>query len=177
MAQPLDCSLGCEECFRVFERLEFKRVSGGVEEEHGGLFPGASGEADIGLDDEWDGGGPKFIRQAVPILPWKNHPEVRDGDLVAVDRIMGLGCIRLARLGEVGNQLVAEKIEINPMGVAPSLGATEEAAVKCPGGLDRVDGKGQMKGGKRVHEGESMTRRGLSSSGLPSPTLIFLRGW
>ena len=65
----------------------------------------------------------------------------------------------------MGHQLVAEKIEINPMGVAASLFATEEPTVKGPGGLDGVDGKGQMKRGKLVHEGESMTRRGLSSSG------------
>ena len=97
MPQPPDCSLGGEERVRVFERLEFKRVSGGIEEEHGGLFPGPSGEADIGLDDEWDPGGSKFIGQRVPILPRKNHPEVRNGDPVAVNRIMGLGWLWLAR--------------------------------------------------------------------------------
>ena len=39
----------------ILEGLKLEGIAGGIEEEHRGLFTGHSFEADIGLDDEWDG--------------------------------------------------------------------------------------------------------------------------
>jgi len=80
--------LFCEELANVGEGLEFQGVTGGIEEKHRGLFADLTLEANIGFDDEVGAGFAEAVGEGLPLGYGKNDAEVRDGDVVTVDRIV-----------------------------------------------------------------------------------------
>ena len=55
--------------------------------------------------------------------------------------------------GEMGDDLMAEKVEIDPLVRTSPLRAAEQAAIECAGLGKVVDGKGEVKRGERRHCG------------------------
>jgi hypothetical protein len=148
--------LFCEELADVCEGLEFEGVSGGVEEEHSGLFTDFAIETDVGLDDEGDSGSAETIGEDVPCVHGKDDSEVGDRDVVAIDGIVvGVGfCGGL----QVGDDLVAEEIEVDPLGGAAAFGTAQSCSVEGAGGFEVVDGKGNVKGSEGHYFHHTMGR-------------------
>jgi hypothetical protein len=46
----------------------------------------------------------------------------------------------------MGDDLMAEEIEVDPFVRAPALGAAEQAAIEAAGGLEIVDRKSEVEG-------------------------------
>ena len=138
-----------EDPVQVAKGLEFQGVAGGVQEEHGRLFPDLAGETNTRLDDKRGLRLAEPICQLVPVIPGEDHAEVTDGNGLAVD-LIACGGGRLWG-GKVGDYLMAVEVEVHPAFTAPALSASEEAAVECPGLLQIVNGKGQVE--RRNHFG------------------------
>jgi hypothetical protein len=51
----------------------------------------------------------------------------------------------------VGDDLVAEEVEVDPVFGAPAFGKTQNGAVEVPSGREIVDGKGEVKGAQSGH--------------------------
>jgi hypothetical protein len=150
--------LFCEELADVCEGLEFQGVSCGVEEEHGGLFTDFTLEADVGLDDEGDSGVAKAIGETLPNVHGENYAEVWDGDVVAVHGVvMDVGVYGGL---EMGDDLMAEEIEVDPLSGAAAFWAAEDFSVKGAGGVKVVDRKGYVKRSERHRIHHTMMRRG-----------------
>ena len=69
---------------------------------------------------------------------------MRHRNVVAVDRIARPA--RLRACDEMGDDLVAEEIEVHPILGAPPLGTAEQPAVKGARGGKIVDREGEMEG-------------------------------
>ena len=76
------------------------------------------------------------------------------------------------------DDLMPEKIEIDQMHVTPPFRATEQAAVKGPGGLEVVNGEGEVEGRQR-HAGFSRRRARQSKArcrkNFPTAALSWFR--
>jgi hypothetical protein len=99
------------------------------------------------LDDEADAGGLEARGQFMPRLPAEDQAKMGNGNLVAIDGIghflRGIGTPAPGR--EMGDDLVAMEIEIDPMRVGAAFGATEKAAVKISRGGEIIDRESEMK--------------------------------
>jgi hypothetical protein len=141
----------CKELADIGEGFEFEGIACGIEEEHGCLFADFAFEADVGLDDKSGSGVAETLGESFPLLHREDYTEVRDGDVVAVDGIV----MRLVAVGgrlEVRDDLVAEEIEVDPLCGAAAFGAAEGGSIECAGGVEVINGKGDVKRGER-HSG------------------------
>lgn len=125
-------------------------------EEHGRLFAGLTLESDVGFDDELNRRLFQTLGKLVPGFPVKHDPEVRDGDLVTIDRIGrgGFVFVSLASLGlghDVGDDLMTKEIKIHPFFVATAFGAAQELSVEFTCRCQRVNGKSQVKWEHGIH--------------------------
>jgi len=147
-----------EELGEVGEGFELEGVAGGVEEEHGGLLADFALEADVGLDDEGDVGGLDAGGERLPGVHGEDDAEVGDGDGVSVDGVVvgGVGRGGIAWL-EVGDDLVAEEVEVDPLVGAAAFGTAEDGAVEVAGAGEVVDREGDVKWGEG-HEGKDKCR-------------------
>ncbi len=121
-----------EELSQIRERLEFERIAGGVQEEHGGLFPHLTCEPGVRFDDECDAGGTNTPSQFAPLRRVEHHPEMWYGHIVAVDgitlaRTVPRGGVRL----QMRDDLVAEEIEVDPFSRTAAFRAAEHRAVEA----------------------------------------------
>lgn len=118
-------------------------------EKHRRLFAGLALEADIGLDHPVDAGGLQPRPERAEIVPRKDDAEMWHGNVMTIDGIAGtdLGSTGI----EMRDDLMAEKVEIDPMGVRPAFRAAEQFAVKAPGRIEIVDGKGKVEWRKLAH--------------------------
>src|SRR5690606_20922642 len=126
-------------------------------EEHRRLLARLAFEADVRLDDELGAGGGQAIGEGLPVLEREDDAEVRDGDVAAVDRIVrgGGGCVGC----EVGDDLVAVEIEVDPLVRTAPFAAANHPAPKFAGGGKVVDGKGEVERAKGHGEAASGCRR------------------
>ena len=109
----------------VGEGLELQRVAGGVEEEHRRLLAGLALEADLRLDDELRSRPPSACAaSALPLRQGQDRPEVAHRHVVAVDRIGRLVPDLVRR--QVGHDLVAVEVEVDPFVAGAPLGAAEQ---------------------------------------------------
>ena len=76
-----------------------------------------------------------------------------DRHSVAVDRIRA-GTI-FGTLTQVGDDLVSEKVEINPFPGTATFLATENRSIKLPRRSEIVNGKGEMKRSERIHRSKT----------------------
>src|SRR5690606_20764420 len=114
------------------------------EEEHRRLLPGQALEAHVRLDDETRAGRSQPLREAVPLVHRKHDAEMRNGDVVAVDRVRRLGARMLG--GEVRHDLMAVEIEVDPLVGAAPLGTPEQSAVEGTRRGEIVDREREMEG-------------------------------
>ena len=85
---PASLQLLREKLAAVFERFEFQRVAGRIEEEHCCLFADFALEADIRFDHELYIRGLKSFRKFRPFSPFKDDAEMRDGSVMPIDRVV-----------------------------------------------------------------------------------------
>jgi hypothetical protein len=150
--------LFCEELGEVVEGFELEGIACGVEEEHGGLLADFALEACVWLDDELCFGGLHAGGERVPVFGGEDDAEVRDGNVVAVDRVgmRGFGDARL----EVRDNLVAEKVEVDPLLGAATFRAAENCAVEMASGGEVVDGEGDVERAQSGAHGLMILARG-----------------
>ena len=85
----------------VLERLELERVARGIEYEHRRLLAGLPGEAGVRFDHELDAGGKQPIGQLLPLRRAQQQAEMRNGHVVAVDRVVGRSDRRSTRCATI----------------------------------------------------------------------------
>jgi uncharacterized protein with PQ loop repeat len=125
----------------VGERLELQGVAGRVEQEHRPLLAGLPLETHVGLDDERGAGRAQPLGEFVEARDRQDQAEVRHRDVVAVDRVVDpLGAPR----GEVGDELVAVQVPVDPGVGAATLFQAEHVAVEAARGGQVVDRHGQV---------------------------------
>jgi hypothetical protein len=140
-----------EELAEVGEGFEFKGVAGGVKEEHGRLLAYLAFEAGVGLDDEGDVGGAEAVGEELPVVLLEDNAKVRDGDVVTVHGIAGGAKVAGCGLGlAVGNDLVAEEVEVDRGVGAAAFGAGKDGSVEVASGVEVVDGEGDVEGAQHV---------------------------
>ena len=88
-------------------------------------------------------------------------------DVVAVDDVGDLDARRAVdeRLDEVGDDLVAEQVEVHPVRGRPPLGTPQHVAVERAGLVEVAHREGQMEAGARGAHGAPMPRRANCSDG------------
>src|SRR5690606_25954064 len=101
-------------------------------------------EADVRFDDEFGAGGGEAVGQGLPVREREHHAEVGDGDVVAVDRVAGGDRGGIGR--EVGDDLVAVEVEIDPFRAAAAFGAADDTAPEGARGGEVVDREGEVEG-------------------------------
>jgi hypothetical protein len=113
------------------------------------LFADFALEADVRLDDKGDAGEAEAVGEGVPFVHGEDYAEVRDGNVVSVNGVVvGLrGCGGL----EVGYDLVAEEIEVNPLGGTAALRAAEGVGIEAACGFEVVYRKSKMERAKCGH--------------------------
>ena len=123
---PVPGSAG-EQLIDVPECLELEGISAGVMEEHCHLLARKAREAQVGLDDERHAGSANALGKHVEILPWQDDAEVRNGNVMAIDRIM---MRTIPGWSEMRNDLMAEQIEVDPFIAAAPLGAAQDLSIE-----------------------------------------------
>jgi hypothetical protein len=72
---------------------------------------------------------------------------VGNGDVVAVDWVDSGGDVAGCGVGfEVGDDLVAEEVEVDPSVGTAAFGTVQDGGVEVPGGREVVDGEGDVEG-------------------------------
>lgn len=132
----------------IAERLELQSVAGWIEHEAGELFARQPLEPGLRFDQELNIGTPQAGDKVMPGPGVEQETKVAGRDLLTVDGVSGnrLTVVRV----EVGHDLVAPQVEINPHIGRPTLTATQYLAVEPPSPLEIVDGKGEMKPGHAI---------------------------
>lgn len=134
-----------EQLIHVSKRFELKYVPAGIVEEHGHLLAGEAREAEVGFDDELHPCTAQPFGEYIKVLPGQDHAEVWNRNVVTIDRIM----MRASPArGEVGDDLVAEKIKVDPFVAVAPLGAAQDPAIEGTRRGKIVDREGQMKRGQ-----------------------------
>jgi hypothetical protein len=139
-------SLPREDLRLVPKGLEFQRVPTRVPEEHRRLLARLPDKSHAGLDDELDAGRPQPLGESTPFFHWQDDPEMRYRHFVAVNRVHHP---ITARPGlQVGNDLMAIEVEVDPGLGAPALWAAEQASVEGAGRREIVNREGEVEGGR-----------------------------
>lgn len=126
--------------------LEFQVVPRRVLEKHGVLFPRLALEPQMGFNDELDAVRSDSFRQLLKLLDgFQRQSRVRDGDLVAIDRVVVIDAPVIVP-GPVTHNLVSIKGIVLPLFGGPSLFAAQDSPVKVFGVIQRVDRKGVVEG-------------------------------
>ncbi len=155
--------LAGEQLVDVAERLELERIAGGVEQEHRRLLARLAGEADVRCDLEGAARRRQPVAQRLPRVPAEDEAEVRHRHGVTIDRIP----VQRRAWREMGDELVAVEVEIDPRRRRPPLAAAEHAAVEGARAREVVDGKGKVEA--RHHFFIMARRPGLLKSPNPLP--------
>ena len=83
------------------------------------------------------------LGERVPRIPFDHHAEMRHGHVVAVDRVVD-GRAGSAVDRQVRDELVAEEVEVDPLGGAAAFGAAEQLAIEPARVAQAANGYGQM---------------------------------
>ena len=130
----------------ILERLELQRIAGWVEEEHGGLLAGLAAEANVRLDDELDTLREDALGEYFPVGHLENDSAVGDRYPVAVDGIVVRPeCASWSkRWIEMADELMPVKVEVDPRGVAASLGTSQQLSIEATAFGDVADLNGNV---------------------------------
>ncbi len=140
--------------------LNSERVARRIEEEHRRLLADLAGEASVWSDHEIDARSRQAIGQRMPGVWRQEHAEVGNRDIVAVDRVRQPHRVRVRRV-QMGNQLVAVEIEVDPVVRGSTLGATEQTAVEGSRCVEVVDGDGEVEARMTGHR-RRVTQNGIA---------------
>jgi len=137
--------LACKQLRWVLERFEFQRVAGRVVQKECGLFAHESWKTDMRFDFKALAGLTQALHERMPLRPFEDHAEMRHRYLMPVDGVRGLH-VRPGAGIQMRNELMTEQIEIDPMGIATTLGTAEDRAVKSSRRTQVMDRNREMKG-------------------------------
>jgi hypothetical protein len=114
----------------ILEGFKLQRIAGGVEEEHRCLFAREAFEPDIGFDNEFDGLLAQSVFQGFPVCPFQYDAKVRDGYIVSIYGVCVEAVLLLGAGFPMDDELMTEKIEVDPGIGASSFFASEYIAVE-----------------------------------------------
>ena len=139
---------------------EFPKLQGVM----GRIYAGLAGEPGVGIDDEVDVRGDQAVGECPPLVGPQQQAEVGHRHVVAVDRV---GRPFGTPLDEVGDDLMAEQVEVDPVVGRAALWAPERLAVE-PSRRDQVvDRERQVESGPLAHScAVSQHRGGQRGSGI-----------
>jgi hypothetical protein len=123
--------LFCEKLAHILERLEFEGVTARVEQEHGGLLADLPFETNVRFNHKLRAERLQALGQRFPLFPSQNDAEVRNGYVVAVYRVAMDAFLGCSFRVFVNNQLVALKIEIDPLVAGTTFFQAKHFAIKC----------------------------------------------
>lgn len=128
-----------EELPHIREGLQFNRVPGRIAKKHGRLFSWFPLEPRIGLDHELD--LPRqSIGQPCPCLHIQHQSKMTNRDLFAIDiRLLSLIAFIWC---EMRNNLMSEKVKVDPMVAGTTFQAPKQTTVKVTCGRKIMDWKG-----------------------------------
>ena len=120
--------------------------------------PDLADEPGVRLDDEVDagraGGRATSVIQSSRL---EEHTEVRNGHVVAVHGVLQvLDRARIEPLVEVGDDLVAVQVEVDPVSAPTALRASEHVTVELPRGGEVVDRHREVEAGRRASDPSSV---------------------
>ena len=126
------------------------------------LLAHLAGKTHARLDDELHALLAKARGEGMELVPLQHHAKVRHRHVVAVHRIRVVG----AGFGraQMGNDLVAEEVEVDPFAAAAAFRAAEHAAVKRARTRQVVDREGKVK--RRCSNHGAQHTRALGSRAL-----------
>src|SRR5438309_2463374 len=152
----------------VAEGLELERVASGVADEERRLLSGGVGKTGAGLDDPVDRVPAQSPRQLAPVAGLEHHPTVRHRHPQTLNGVeMRVDAPPRSELPvEVADELMPEHVEVDPVGGAAALGATEHPGIEAPRLLEIADLHGDVKGGE---DGAAHLRE--DSRGIPAPPM------
>jgi hypothetical protein len=119
------------------------RIAGRVVEKHCGLLTHLPDEADAGFDLEADSRCPQAVGERAPRFPLEHHTEMWHRHVLPVDSVVMHVWVTPGI--EVHDELVAEKIEVDPLVAAAAFLASEQGAVELTRIAQRVDRDREMK--------------------------------
>src|SRR5215213_7929342 len=128
---------------KVGERFEFERVARRVEKKHRRLLANFARETRFRFDDESDAFAFQSFGKFMKIGGRQNNAEMRHRNVVGVNVVDGAHARCFGR--EMRDDLMSEKIEINPAIRASAFFAAENFAVKLSRFFQILNGKSQMK--------------------------------
>ncbi len=117
-------------------------------------------EADVGLDDEFDAQAGQPLRRGLPLGHGQHDAEMAHRHAMAVNGI-ALGRAGLGR-GQVGHDLVAVEVEVNPVFGAAAFGAAQDPAVEAARLGNVIDREGDVKRGQGRRVGGGGLHAGIS---------------
>jgi hypothetical protein len=121
--------LVCKQLTWIAERFEFQGIARRVQEKHGRLLPGLTLETNVGLDHKCDARCLDLLGENMEFIPVQHHAKVGHRHVVTIHRVVML--LDFFR-GEMGDDLMTEQVEIDPLFTGPSFGAAQHCAVKVP---------------------------------------------
>lgn len=130
-----------ELAFDVAKPFEFEGIAGGIEEEHGALFPGEAFETNVGFDDEFIDYFAHLFCECLPLIEGHDHAAMGNRDGVIVYGVVDLlDSAVFAEVGiEMNDELVSKHIVVDPVFVASPFWKSEFHAVKLAGFGDVAD--------------------------------------
>src|SRR5260221_8655619 len=115
VSPPSDVKSIGEQFAGILERFEFDCVAARIEKKHRRLLADRALKTQLRRDDEPDAGCDEFVAHLLPFRHREHETEVTYRHRVTVDAA-SLAAARLLRR-QVGDYLVAVKIEIDPLGI------------------------------------------------------------
>jgi len=94
----------------------------------------------VRLDHERRAGGRQALGERVPVVHRKHDAEVAHRHVVAVHGVDRAVARFLGR--EMRDELMAEEVEVDPLGRAAPFGAAKQAAIERASVVETRDGKG-----------------------------------
>jgi len=128
---------------RVSEGFEFERIATGIGNKKRTLFAGLATETYGGANHEGQALLTQPFGQSLPALPGQYGAEMGDRDLFVVHRIV---CGFRHAVDPVEGELVAKKIEVDPVLGATPLSASQHLTVKSATSFQVGHTEGKVKG-------------------------------
>jgi hypothetical protein len=167
-----------EQLREIREGLELERVPGRIQNEERGLLTRQSLKTHARLDDPLDRPLLQSRGEGLPLRRLEYHATVRHRHPMAVHRVevCGDATVRPKAGIQVTNKLMAVEVEVDPVGSAAPLGATEHLPVEAARFRKIPHLEGHMKGRKSHAFLAQMPRSALRAS-IAAARAVACRAW
>ena len=152
---PLRFLLG-EELAHILEGLEFEGIAARVEQEHGGLLANLSFESNVRFDHKFGTERLEALCQRFPFFPSQDDAEVRNRNVVPVDRVAVNALLRGGFRVFVNHQLMPVKVEVDPLVTGTTLFQAKDLSVKSAGCSQVVNGDGEVEWRKAHQDSDTV---------------------